>query len=213
VFLTRIEINPNRRASQRALGSPHRMHGAVNACFPPSGQPSRPMWRVDRTRAGTFLYLLSDVKPDPTGFVESHGWPVAAGWTTRSYTPVFDAIAQGRVFQFRVRVNPVRSVRDPDDRTARGRRVGHVTVDQQLSWFVGRSSSWGFSVGADVPTAELVDRKVWSFDRSGQKVTVSTATFEGLLTVTDPDLLRSSLVGGLGPAKAYGCGLLTLSAP
>ena len=31
------------------------------------------------------------------------------------------------------------------------------------------------------------------------------------LHVVDPVMLRAALVGGIGPAKGYGCGLLTLS--
>ncbi len=32
------------------------------------------------------------------------------------------------------------------------------------------------------------------------------ATFEGRLVVADAAALRTTLIGGLGPAKAYGCG-------
>ncbi len=39
-----------------------------------------------------------------------------------------------------------------------------------------------------------------------------TAQFDGYLTVTDPRLLQHALVTGVGPAKAYGCGLMTLAA-
>jgi CRISPR system Cascade subunit CasE len=42
-------------------------------------------------------------------------------------------------------------------------------------------------------------------------VNLAVATFDGLLEVADADLLRRTLVSGLGPAKAYGCGLMTLA--
>ena len=44
-------------------------------------------------------------------------------------------------------------------------------------------------------------------------MTLSTALFEGVLRVEDPAVLRTALVSGIGPAKGYGCGLLTLAAP
>ncbi len=37
------------------------------------------------------------------------------------------------------------------------------------------------------------------------------AAVDGLLDVTDPDVLRQALIEGLGHGKAYGCGLLTLA--
>jgi CRISPR system Cascade subunit CasE len=42
-------------------------------------------------------------------------------------------------------------------------------------------------------------------------VHLRTATYDGLLDVTDPDALRRTLTGGIGHGKAYGCGLLTLA--
>jgi CRISPR system Cascade subunit CasE len=53
----------------------------------------------------------------------------------------------------------------------------------------------------------MVDR----FRRQHATVTLTRATFEGQLVVADPHALRKTLTAGLGSAKAYGCGLLTLA--
>lgn len=53
--------------------------------------------------------------------------------------------------------------------------------------------------------------RTWRFDRQGKTVTLVTATFESQLRVTDPGALRHTLTHGIGPAKGYGCGLLTLA--
>ncbi|MFJ4767622.1 type I-E CRISPR-associated protein Cas6/Cse3/CasE [Streptomyces uncialis] len=59
----------------------------------------------------------------------------------------------------------------------------------------------------------LTSRDVLRFSkhRDGPRVTLSTATYQGRLRVTDPDALRHTLLHGIGPAKAYGRGLLTLA--
>ncbi|MFK4070548.1 type I-E CRISPR-associated protein Cas6/Cse3/CasE [Streptomyces sp. NPDC029674] len=44
-----------------------------------------------------------------------------------------------------------------------------------------------------------------------RQVTVQTATFSGTLRITEPVDLARTLLAGMGPAKAYGCGLLTLA--
>ncbi|WP_258184643.1 MULTISPECIES: type I-E CRISPR-associated protein Cas6/Cse3/CasE [unclassified Bifidobacterium] len=41
-------------------------------------------------------------------------------------------------------------------------------------------------------------------------MTLASATFDGVLVVDDPDLLRHALVEGIGRAKGYGFGLMTL---
>jgi CRISPR system Cascade subunit CasE len=49
--------------------------------------------------------------------------------------------------------------------------------------------------------------------RGQRQVTVATATFEGVLRIDDPATFRTVLTNGIGHAKAYGCGLMTLAAP
>ncbi|HZJ03871.1 MAG TPA: type I-E CRISPR-associated protein Cas6/Cse3/CasE [Nocardioidaceae bacterium] len=62
-------------------------------------------------------------------------------------------------------------------------------------------------------TVRVTHRQRHSFSKSdaGKRVVLQTATFEGQLTVTNATALRASLLDGIGPAKAYGCGLLTLA--
>ncbi|MDT0309654.1 type I-E CRISPR-associated protein Cas6/Cse3/CasE [Streptomyces sp. DSM 44917] len=59
----------------------------------------------------------------------------------------------------------------------------------------------------------ITSRRRHSFAKKGRgaNVTLRTATFEGRLRVTDPAAFTERLLGGIGPSKAYGCGLLTLA--
>ncbi|NNG35428.1 type I-E CRISPR-associated protein Cas6/Cse3/CasE [Nakamurella aerolata] len=213
MHLTQIEVNPRRRGTQPLLASPHRLHGAVNACFPPSGREGRILWRLDETNRGLLLYLLSTTTPDAKGFVEQYGWDVDGSWQTRDYAPVLASVVDRAVFSFRLRANPTHSVRTAkSDEDAPTKRIGHVTADQQRRWLVKRAEAWGISIGdPDQPTFDVVERKVWQFNRSGKRVTISTATYEGQLTVANAGAFKDRLVSGFGPAKAYGCGLLTLA--
>nr|WP_272926766.1 type I-E CRISPR-associated protein Cas6/Cse3/CasE [Streptomyces sp. SID4946] len=63
------------------------------------------------------------------------------------------------------------------------------------------------------PAVTITSRDILRFRKrpDGPRITLSTATFEGRLHVTDPDALRASLLDGIGPAKGYGQGLLTLA--
>ena len=81
-----------------------------------------------------------------------------------------------------------------------------------------RADKLGFRIcssHAEPGVADLavVDRAVRRFGRKGTQVTVSTATFEGHLDIVNTDLVRRSLTFGIGRAKSYGCGLLTLARP
>lgn len=215
MYLTRFEVNPARRAAREFLSSPQRIHAGVLAGFRESRDDSgegRILWRADPGAHDAVLYVVSPDKPDLTHLVETVGRPTY-GWQTRDYGPFLDRLAVGDRWAFRLCANPIHNVPAPGG--GRGKRVGHVTVAQQTDWFLGRGERSGFAVlegSAGGPDLALTSRRTLRFPRKGRTVTLSTVTFEGNLRVVDPVALRATLVGGLGPGKGYGCGLMTLAA-
>ncbi|OLT21194.1 type I-E CRISPR-associated protein Cas6/Cse3/CasE [Pseudonocardia sp. CNS-139] len=217
MHLTRFEINPQRRDARALLASPQRLHAAVLAAFPssrPESDEGRILWRLDEGQHDHLLYVVSPLEPDLNHLAESVGRPTY-GWLTKDYGPFLDKLAAGDRWAFRLRGNPVHNGPSAD-RNSRGKRLPHVTAAQQTEWFLQRAQRSGFSVAdgtAEAPDLVLRDRRTLRFDRRGRAVTLSTALFEGTLVVRDPAALRAALVSGIGPAKGYGCGLLTLAAP
>jgi CRISPR system Cascade subunit CasE len=72
---------------------------------------------------------------------------------------------------------------------------------------VGR---WDPNPAREVRITEL-RRHSFTKNGKGPRVTFHTATFEGCLRITDPAAFTARLLEGIGPSKAYGCGLLTLA--
>lgn len=126
--------------------------------------------------------------------------------------------------------SPAQAERLAKDPKKRGERLGHRTAAQQLDWLTKRCARHGFAVPdlalgthpdpdqtepVTAPDVRLTARDRLRFTKDGAGktplITLAIATFEGRLIVTDPELLRAALLGGIGPAKAYGCGLLTLA--
>lgn len=217
MYLTQMHLNPARRGTRWLLGSPQRMHAAVLSSFPPGssteGPTGRVLWRVDTSEIDktVTLYVSSPARPDLTAIVEQAGWPATDhGWRTASAAALHDRLDIGQRWGFRLTANPVHSLAVPGER---GKRHGHVTVTHQQRWFLDRASGWGFTVDGDALAVH--SRRQLSFSRrsdgTDRTVTVTMATYDGVLTVTDPRLLRRALCHGIGRAKAYGCGLLTLA--
>jgi CRISPR system Cascade subunit CasE len=213
MFLSRFEIHRARREARKLLGSPQAMHAAVCAGFPPADPsgPGRILWRVDDDGRRALLYVVSPTRPDLTHLVEQAGWPTLQGWETRSYSGFLGSLSCGQRWAFRLAANPTRSTRLAGQE--RSQRLGHVTAVQQRGWALARAASWGVEllpVGDDV-AVRVSHRGARGFRRQGATVTLTTAVFEGQFVVTDPDRLRAALTRGIGPAKAYGCGLMTLA--
>lgn len=223
-FLSRVEINPARRGARRLLASPQAMHAAVLAAFPPSahqesGEEGRVLWRLDQGKNSNMVYVVSPNLPDFTHLVEQAGWPHTTQWESREYDPLLDRIQMGQFYGFRLTANPTRASLDkagPGEKS-RGKVFGHVTASQQLQWLLDRQERLGCTLVGDQETenspvnVQLVGRRRIAFMRSGARVTLDQATFQGVLRVADPQALRNVLVYGIGRGKAYGCGLLTLA--
>jgi CRISPR system Cascade subunit CasE len=220
MYLTRFDVNPARRGAQRLLGSPQAMHAAVLASFPPQASSvgpeeglARVLWRVDRTgKTAAQLYIASPSKPDLTHLVEQAGWPTTQTWQSRDYSALLDRLDQGQQWGFRLKANPVHGVRIRERR--RTQPLGHVTVAQQENWLTTRAEKHGFTLSKrsdGAPEVIVHSRETVRFLRQGETVTLTTATYDGVLEIIDAGALRTALVAGLGRAKGYGCGMLTLA--
>jgi len=214
MYLTRMYLNGARRGTRHLLGSPQRMHAAVMSAFPPGIETEstyeRVLWRVDSSPTATALYIASPARPDLTHVVEQAGWPSGSDpWQTADLDPFLERLGVGQRWAFRLTANPVRSIRDPDG--GRGSVRAHVTVGHQEDWLRERAKGWGFEPGL----ITVKGRGHASFGRRtdgvSHHVTVATATYDGVLVVTDADLLRGAMRRGVGRAKAYGCGLISLA--
>jgi CRISPR system Cascade subunit CasE len=215
-FLSRVQLNSARRGAIKLLGDSQAMHAAVRASFSqPDEERGRVLWRVDRDSHQTWLYVVSGPKPDFVHIVEQAGWPTTQeGWAVRAYEPLLSSLAVGQQWAFRLTANPTHAVRGSQGRVSK--RYAHVTVEQQRTWLLQRATELGFEVPESdgVPDLVVHNRYVERFRRRAEgsrPVTVSKATFDGQLRVVDPVALRNALVNGVGRAKAYGCGLLTLA--
>ena len=212
MFLTRIEIDRDRRGARKLLGSPQAMHAAVLAgCPVGENETGRVLWRLDASRPRSLLYIASPVEPALDHLVAQAG--TEAGWLTRDYHSLLNSLQADQRWAFRLTANVTVAKRLTPD-APRSQRYGHVTATQQRDWLVNRAGKFGFSIAensSDLEALVVRDRSIKQFYRNGKLVTLATATFDGVLDVQDADALRSAMTSGIGPAKAYGCGLLTIA--
>ncbi|MGW1281115.1 type I-E CRISPR-associated protein Cas6/Cse3/CasE [Streptomyces tsukubensis] len=164
--------------------------------------------------------------------------PATPGWETRPYGPFLDRLETGGVWSFRLTANPVHYIRRKEGEPTK--RTAHITPHHQLGWLLDdeRQKRSGYQVlekpaekrllpggttlqgrphHGDAYEAAVRDQRELSFGKSAggrgspvHRVKIVTVTYDGRLTVTDPVALRRTLTRGIGKARAYGCGLMTL---
>lgn len=233
-YLSRIWLNPLRTRTQRLLRNPQAMHAAVLGGLPAHPAAERVLWRLESTHPHRAeLLVLTRTRPSWEHLVEQAGWPGAdePQALAATYEPLLRRLAPGQEYAFRLCANTVAATRHPTapspaqqryldtaDRP-RGVRVPQRTLAHQLTWFNERVESWGFTPAVTTtgaPQVHVTGRARTVFDKrtgdgGSRRVVLQTATYEGRLRIVNPTAATTTLLDGVGKAKAYGCGLLTLA--
>lgn len=206
--LFRVILDEGRAQTKRLLSSPEYLHAAVEGSFADPG--GRHLWRTDWLDGRCCLLVLSAQEADFARLVQEYGFPaVTPAWESRDYQPLLQRLQKGQAWRFRLKANPVRSVKQ--EGAARGKVMAHVTSAQQKNWLLQRAPALGFTLPEEA--FDVVHTQWFRFHKpDGRVVTLRTATFEGTLLIEDPQALQEALLSGIGRAKAYGCGLMTLAA-
>ena len=149
---------------------------------------------------GVWRRTLSDTIPDATGIVEQFGWP-RLGYDeqvkTASMDGFLESLRPGQRLRFRLTVNPMSR--------SNGKRVPLVG-NGALAWTSGKLEDSGFKI----LFIEQRDEHSGRLFKNGRPVFVKTTTYVGMVEIVDADSAREALVDGIGRAKAYGNGLMTL---
>lgn len=212
ITLTRVPLDLTRSGTRRKLASEQVMH-AVIAAATDAGVERRVLWRIDGEAAQRTLYVVSPGVPD-TSRLSQELLVDEDAIESRAYQPLLDSLSTGQEFRFRLRANPIIN-KYREGRDQRSARVPLVGLEAQLGWLERQAERHGFELARSrmgQPEVLLHGQENMQFSKqNGRIVTIRAVVFEGILRVTDAELVRSALVSGVGPAKAYGCGLLTLA--
>ena len=212
ITLTRVPLDLTRSGTRRKLASEQVMH-AVIAAATDAGAERRVLWRIDGGAALRTLYIVSPGVPD-TSRLSQELLVDEDTIDSPDYQPLLDSLSNGQEFRFRLRANPIIN-KYREGRDQRSARVPLVGLEAQLGWLERQAERHGFELARSrmgQPEVLLHDTENMQFSKqNGRIVTIRAVVFEGILKVTDAELFRSALVSGIGPAKAYGCGLLTLA--
>lgn len=202
MFLSRVEI------PWEFARNPYNLHRQLWKLFPGEGKETRS--NGEESRQG-FLFRIEE---NSTGrparlLVQSRRIPEAASGVvligTREIQP---QPVTGQRLAFILTANPVKTITDVQRDAKQGKksekcRVPLIKEEDQCEWIARKLASAGEIEAVNVlPHAPIYFRKG---NRGGKLI---SATFEGVLRVSDQTRMAELLENGLGHAKAFGCGLL-----
>lgn len=204
MYLSKLILDPRQPQARRDLADPYEMHRTLARAYAPDATtpPHRFLWRLERR---------ADYLPSSVLLVQSEH---PANWSVLDTLPGYvenihpdkpidleKLIQPACRYRFRLLANPTV--------TRGGKRYGLVGEKDQIAWLSRQGERGGFRVLRCIRASD--ERLNVRQDKTGHRITVQTALFEGVLEAVNEPTLRSSLLSGLGHAKAFGCGLLSLA--
>ena len=202
MHLTRLTLDPRSAQARRDLGDAYDMHRTLARAFVADAQspPARFLWRLE---AGSNAWATPLVLVQSAAAADWSALQALANYLQRPVESKRLALEEwvegGARYRFRLQANPTV--------TRQGKRYGLVGETEQLAWLGRQGERHGFSVEAALVTAS----DVLSSRKGAGQISVQRVCFEGVLRVQNLQAFSRALTAGIGPAKAFGCGLLSIA--
>jgi CRISPR system Cascade subunit CasE len=233
MFLTKLILNARDRQARRDLASPYELHRTLWRAFPEK-EPGRIMFRVDPDKIGArpIVLVQSDLRPQWEYLDELGADYLQVPPDVKEFNPSF---TRGQRLRFRLRANPTKKVAslskaervagasERQGNTKNGRRHALLREDEQIAWLLRKGEQGGFRIpgewlqdktGLRVPSfrVAVIPEGWFRCGKDGHtEGRFFGVRFEGVLEVTDQEQMVRTLANGIGPAKGFGFGLLSLA--
>lgn len=198
MYLSRLVPNPRSSAVRRDLADPYDMHRTLLRAFT---DMERILWRVDRLANRPVVLVQTGVEPNWDALREQYPDYLLRAAEMKTYEP---SVSTGQVLRFRLRANPT-------VKKEGGKRVGVGGEEGQADWLCRRKAERG---GFQVDQGSLLityEGLVMAHRDEANPMAFASVRFDGVLTVTDAGLMISAIERGIGSAKAFGFGLLSVA--
>ncbi|MBD8525976.1 type I-E CRISPR-associated protein Cas6/Cse3/CasE [Pseudomarimonas arenosa] len=201
MYLTRLRLDPRSAQARRDLADPYEMHRTLVRAFvrDEAQTPPRILWRAEpvTTWSEPVVLVQTQVAGDWSALSSIHSY-LKGEAEVREWHP--ERWIQDRErLRFRLFANP--------NVTRNGKRLGLMSEDAQLAWLARQGERRGFFVEAALATGSELMRS----PKGDTRISVLKVCFEGRLQVNDVTKLARATIDGIGPGKAFGCGLLSLA--
>ena len=202
MYLTKIEIDFE-MAHRFGLRDSYAWHQKIWKAFPDRHRKRRNfLTRLDEIDGGFRLLLLSLTQPTHPD------WCPEAAWKVKE---IPDSFFRHSNFRFSLLANTTKKVRSnvKGELLKNSRRVPLIKREDLLDWLSRKAGQSGFVI--EPKNIRTVPRSRITFVKNGTAGQHCATEFIGNLQVRDNQLFRQAILTGIGPARAFGFGMLCLT--
>lgn len=206
MYLSRLILNPRARQVQAELGDRYQLHRTLASGFTEEAyKAERLLYRLEVRQKAPYLQVLMQSETLPQ-------WSELAG---KDYllepvqTRQFDLrVSPGDRFVYRLVANPTRRLRAGEQM---GKRVPLYKYEGQSGWMQRKALEGGFQLHT-LHVTNLTDEYAYKvIGGVNRRITHHGVKFEGILSVLDAALFERCIRQGIGSAKGFGFGLLSIA--
>lgn len=180
--------------------NPYEIHKLLWRAFPDREQDARPfLFRLEGRARWQNMLMQSTLPPSA---IPAQRIRLLA---SKEVQPEFQP---GQYLRFFVQVNPVKRLVEAKESQKKGKRVPLLDEDDQATWLQRQFQD---TADLDWDYLRIEAKQNLFFRKHEQGGKIATVTFSGILQVKDSAGLRRLMETGIGPAKCFGCGLLSLA--
>jgi CRISPR system Cascade subunit CasE len=210
-WLARIELDTAALERLEILDS-YDWHQRLWTCVPDAPKSDRDfLTRIDLLDGAARAWMLTVRRP------VCPAWCPTEAFSARELAPGF---LSHKRYAFDLRANATKALvqrtadgspqRKANGKRASGKRVPLVDPVDLRSWLDRKAADAGFRI-ADAKPLEIGPMVESHFRKKGTGGSHGGVQFRGVLEVTDPTKFAQAYSKGIGPAKAFGFGLLLLA--
>ncbi|MEU8975636.1 type I-E CRISPR-associated protein Cas6/Cse3/CasE [Streptomyces monashensis] len=209
--LTRILLNLAHPTVRRDLADYNALHRTIMQLLPDNLGPhprqrAGALFRLEPGNHQPVLLLQTRIPPDLTALPDHYGTTA-----TSDLTPTLHALTPGRRVRYRITANPsTRSRNTPgpgENPLPKHGRVLALDDTAALAWWQRRATQAGLHLNE-----ATLEHRTFRRPRRGKPGPCHRLLqFDGTALITDPAALTDALLTGIGRAKSYGAGLLSLA--
>lgn len=206
MYLSKLVLDPHSRQVQAELANRYELHRTLaNAFAGDSYTGERLLYRLETSHTLPYLMILLQSTSAPNwSLLEQKNYLLEPA-KVKFFDP---KLQNGEKFIFRLTANPTRRLRSSEKA---GKRVALYKEEDQQEWILRKAEQHGFKL-MNLQTTNLGDEYSYkSINKERKRLTHHGVRFEGVLEVMNEERFRLTLVQGIGSAKGFGFGLLSLA--
>ncbi|MBN2763277.1 MAG: type I-E CRISPR-associated protein Cas6/Cse3/CasE, partial [Bacteroidales bacterium] len=205
MYLSKLELNLRSKDVRRDLADCYQMHRTLYKLVPDKmdNATDRVIYRIEdynispqyREKKTISVLIVSELAPDLNKLPDNY----VVSCQQLDYKSKIQHLNNGDKLKFLLRANPTKKV----DK----KRISIIKYDDRVKWLIHKAENHGFKV-IDVNVSGEGAKS--SPSKQSHQLTFNSVVYNGILEIVEIVQFKQTLFNGIGSAKAFGFGLITI---